>query len=60
MKTIGHEVVVQCRHTEKDHPSMRTIEVQRAYMLPEDVDMATVTSHYDQSGMLKISASKKK
>jgi len=60
VKTIGHEVIVQCRHTEKNHPNMRTIEVQRAYMLPADVDMATVTSHYDHTGRLKISASKKK
>lgn len=35
-------------------------EVHRAYKLPHDVDVSTVKSHLTNSGVLSITAAKKK
>jgi len=61
VKVIGNEVVVHCRHEERtDQHGRVSREIHRAYHLPADIDTSTLKSTLTQSGVLQISAHKKK
>ncbi|CAD6194992.1 unnamed protein product [Caenorhabditis auriculariae] len=61
VKVNGRELVIHLRHEERDGQfgAVRR-EVHRTYHLPEDIDEKTVKSHLNASGVLNITAEKKK
>lgn len=61
VKVCGQDLLINCRH-ESRSGEFGTIarEVHRAYKLPHDVDVSTVKSHLTNSGVLSITAEKKK
>ncbi|CAD6187960.1 unnamed protein product [Caenorhabditis auriculariae] len=60
VKVSGQDLLIHCRH-ESRSDSHGTIarEINRAYKLPEDVDVTSVKSHLGTRGVLTITANKK-
>lgn len=59
VKTVGNEVVIRCRHEERndEHGSVSR-EFTRKYLLPLGADPEKVTATYDSAGTLLIKAMK--
>lgn len=61
VKTIDNCVVIHGKHEEKSEEKGSYIqrEFTRRYVLPDDVDPHTVTSHLSQGGLLAVEAPRK-
>ncbi|CAP34590.2 Protein CBR-HSP-12.2 [Caenorhabditis briggsae] len=69
VKVSGQELLIHCRHestitfssfqTRSDNHGTVAREINRAYKLPDDVDVSTVKSHLATRGVLTITAAKK-
>ncbi|PAV74266.1 hypothetical protein WR25_24541 [Diploscapter pachys] len=60
VKVSGQELLIHCRHElRNDVHGTVAREINRAYRLPDDVDVATVKSHLNTRGVLMITAGKK-
>ncbi|CAJ0579199.1 unnamed protein product, partial [Mesorhabditis spiculigera] len=60
IKTSGQELLINCRHELRtDSHGTVARQIQRAYKLPEDVDVTTIKSNLTPRGVLIITANKK-